>query len=229
MSRQNIRSKANPGRDGKPRSTEPKRLGAKPRQAIGREQEPRPESVRSKVAGQSLEVERAAAEETTARAKLDASRFARAVDLTSLAEARRRTIQAPEGPLSPKDWHIVVALDYSGRCAVTGAEAPHWDHDDWECHHVIEKKLLRNKGLQAWVWDRRLGVYLAKHVHRWYDDASDRCIPREVLPSGIWELCSEIDEALRSDWATTYVLDRYPIVGPLRLDELRTFTPEEHE
>lgn len=149
-----------------------------------------------------------------------------ATRLDEITTVKPKALVMDEG--TPGDWHILVALDHDGRCAVTGVTSPHWDSPDFECHHIIEKKLLRQRGLGAWVWDRRIGVYVTTTVHAWFDDASDRCIPREVLHPCIWTLCAEIDEHQGTSWATEYVLDRYPIVGPERLAELRSSPTPEH-
>lgn len=160
-------------------------------------------------------------------ARVSAAGFARATDLAEfVATAQPKAIVTAEGPLAPSDWRIACMTDADGRCAVTGHVAQHHDDPSFEIHHVIPKGLLRQRGLGAWVWDQRIGLVLREYVHAWFDDASDRCIPREVLRPEMWQAAVEIDEHLRSSWATEYLLDHYPLVGAERLAELRTCHPE---
>lgn len=204
--KQNVRSKANPGRDGQPRSTEPKgfRRPAAPKGAAQVDEQP------------------------ILKTKATAAAFVRATTLATTAVADPQATPMVEGPLSPGAWgHAVGVVDARLRCALTGLQAPSAEHEAWDRHHVIPKGILEKENLQGWKWDRRNGLYLLQLVHRWFDDGTQREIPRNILPPVVWEMAAEIDEHLASLWATEFLLDRYPLLSDVDLADCKAHAIEQ--
>lgn len=217
--KQNVRSKALPGKDGKPRDTSAKGfkqrtsgIGSGPRRVAH-------EMVREAAEAPEPEVQEEQAERMPV---YRADGFARAVDLTSAAEARQRLAPMAEGPDTPGEWHDqVIARDVG--CRVTGLVPRAEELVLFDVHHGIPKSLLRRRGLHGWVWDVRIGMYLVDPVHDWFDDGTPRFLPGNALPPGVWEAAAEMDAYLGggTSWATNYLRERYPVVDAGRLEEIK--------
>jgi hypothetical protein len=113
-----------------------------------------------------------------------------------------------EGPLTPAEW---ARLTYERQretprgpslCAVT-REPLSFRHD--HCHHPLEKRLLRARGLHAHVWDERNAIFVKASIHEGHTSKMQP-IPREALPASVWEFAREI-----GPWATARVEADHPL------------------
>lgn len=213
--KQNLKSKALPGKDGKPRDTSPR--GFKQRSTSlgqGPKRVAHVEELRDEVLEQ----------QDGPRPVYRADGFVRATDLSGVEVSRHRRLPMAEGPLSPGEWHARVVAAHELTCPLSGLRSPFPDHSQWDAHHILPQALLKKRGLQGWLWDPRLGVYLVEIAHDWFHDGTDHVLPRNVLPWDMaLEAAGEIDEYLGggTSWATTYLEDRYPLVSDAELARLR--------
>lgn len=119
----------------------------------------------------------------------------------------RRSPRPKEGPLTPLEWRRRVFERQRPRpnkpslCAVTG-EPLDFQRDD--CHHPLEKRLLRARGLHAHVWDPRNAVFVKAYIHTGHTFEGKK-IPREALPDAVWEFAEEI-----GPWAVLRIQSDHP-------------------
>ena len=134
-----------------------------------------------------------------------------------LARVGGRNISAPmqsrpkarpkEGPLTPLEWKQRVFDQQRERpggpalCAVT-EESLSFAVDD--AHHVLDKRLLRARGLHAVVWDPRNGMFIKTFIHLGQTNGLRR-IPRDKIPDAAWAFAREIGE-----WAVQRLEADYP-------------------
>lgn len=129
-----------------------------------------------------------------------------------------RRASAAEGPLTPAQWRRAVHDASGGRCIITGALARSVDDRRFDPHHVLAKRLLRDRGLLDHVWDSRNGVWISRQVHAEHESPGvrDTRIPAEKLPPYVWQFCAELDLLDGSGWATAAVLRAHPPTGSSR-------------
>jgi len=143
------------------------------------------------------------------------------------SRAKRRvafaTRAAGEGPLSPEEWRRQVALATDLRCIVTGTRAADVFDPAFDAHHPLPKSELRARGLHAFVYDARNGVFVAEQVHvaHEYGAGDEDRIPRDRLPARVWEFAAEMDELGRGKWATAMVERKHPAAGRSRSSRVR--------
>jgi hypothetical protein len=130
----------------------------------------------------------------------------------SRARAGFRRYSEAEGPLTPREWQERVFYASGGMCIVTGARARDVDDPRFEAHHVVPKRILRERGLQAYVWDQRNGVWLTKRSHARQESAFER-LPAQRLPLAVWAFCRELDRLEGTEWATALVQRAHPPAG----------------
>lgn len=123
------------------------------------------------------------------------------------AADRRRREREKEGPLSPGEWRVAVALSADLRCTVTGTRAADVDDRRFHAHHAVPKDELRARGLHAHVWDPRNGVWLLERVHMQheYPGVNAQRIRAAQLPASVWEFAEEMDATDGTQWATELV------------------------
>lgn len=113
-----------------------------------------------------------------------------------------------EGPLTPLAWKRKVfdqqreSCYGPALCAVTG-EPLDFVRDD--AHHVLDKRLLRARGLYALVWDARNGMFIKADVHLGQTNGLRR-ITRDKIPAAAWAFVREIGE-----WAVQRLEEDYPL------------------
>lgn len=134
------------------------------------------------------------------------------------ARAGGRNIPAPmqsrpksrpkEGPLTPLEWKRRVFDQQRVRrggpalCAVTG-EPLDFTVDD--AHHVLDKRLLRARGLHAVVWDPRNGMFIKANIHLGQTNGLRR-ITRDKISPAAWAFARE-----RGEWAVQRLEADYPL------------------
>jgi len=119
----------------------------------------------------------------------------------------RTAPRAQEGPLSPLEWKTAVFEGQRPRagaaslCAVSGAPLS-FQHDD--AHHVLDKRLLRARGLLHLVWDPRNGMFITAAVHGGH---TSRMAPitRDKIPEAAWQFAREV-----GPWAVARLESDYP-------------------
>lgn len=138
------------------------------------------------------------------------SHSARATKRVNAAALKRK-----EGPLSPEEWRHAVAQNAGLRCTVTGARARDADDPMFDAHHALPKRELRARGLHAYVYDARNGVFLASGVHYSHEfgAGNDDRVPRGCLPAAVWSFCRDMDRLGEGEWATAMVERAHPIGG----------------
>lgn len=120
-----------------------------------------------------------------------------------------------EGPLSPKEWRVAVATAADLRCIVTGTRADDPFDPLFDAHHPLPKRELRARGLRAFVYDPRNGVFVSHDVHMQHEYAHkpSQRISRALLPAAVWEFCRQLDELAGHEWATAMVERTHPAAG----------------
>jgi hypothetical protein len=112
-----------------------------------------------------------------------------------------------EGPLTPAEWKRRVFERQRVRpggpalCAVTG-EPLDFTRDD--CHHVLEKRLLRARGLHHLVWDERNAMFIKARVHTAHTSGLIR-IPHDCVPASAFAFAREVGE-----WAVQRIETDHP-------------------
>lgn len=134
-----------------------------------------------------------------------------------------RAAAAGEGPLSPEEWRRQVAMATDLRCIVTGTRAADVFDPTFDAHHPLPKSELRARGLHAFVYDARNGVFVTERVHvsHEYGAGDEDRISRGLLPAGVWEFAAEMDEHGRGKWATVMVERKHPAAGRSRSSRVR--------
>jgi hypothetical protein len=121
-----------------------------------------------------------------------------------------------EGPLSPEEWRRVVANTSGLTCTVSGTRARNAFDPLFDAHHIVPKSLLRARGLHAFVWDPRNGLFVLGSVHAAHSHVGgDRRIARECLPGSVWEFAAELDALAGTGWASACVERFHPSRGGL--------------
>lgn len=156
---------------------------------------------------------------TELRADVDRVRefLRRAKPLERTGGMRRAT--AAEGPLTPSAWRQAVHDASGGRCIITGALARNAEDRRFDPHHVLPKRMLRDRGLLDRVNDPRNGIWLRRDVHAAHESPGvrDTRIPAERLPARVWQFCAELDVLDGTGWATAAVLRAHPPTGSSRI------------
>lgn len=128
----------------------------------------------------------------------------------SLDESRRRPKPRPtEGPLSPDEWRRRAWSASGGWCIITRTRADGPEDPTFDAHHVLPKRLLRRRGLYAYVWDPRNSLWLAQLAHGRHESGFER-IPRVFVPPSAWAFVQELDELAGTQWATETIRRFYP-------------------
>ena len=121
---------------------------------------------------------------------------------------RTKKPRPKEGPLSIRDWAKVVAVLADGRSALSGEKvAGYWRSGGPDLkyfHHVVPKRLLRDRGLYDRVWDPRNGMLLTPGEHDEHERRR-RPIPYDRLSASAIEFANEL-----GDWAVAYLEKTYP-------------------
>lgn len=120
-----------------------------------------------------------------------------------------------EGPLSPMEWRAAVAEAADLRCIVTGTRADDPFDPLFDAHHPLPKRELRARGLRAFVYDSRNGVFVLHDVHMQHEYAHkpSQRLSRTLLPDAVWEFCRQLDELAGHEWATAMVERHHPAAG----------------
>jgi hypothetical protein len=129
----------------------------------------------------------------------------------------RRVVEA-EGPLSPEEWRRAVFVASEGRCILSDTRARDADDPRFHVHHVIPKRVLRARGLYAWVWDPRNGLWISERAHARQESAFAR-LPHTRLPAAVWLFCAELDALDGTHWATDLVRRLHPAAGSSGVSE----------
>lgn len=128
-------------------------------------------------------------------------------NIPAAMERQRAKDKPREGPLAPSEWKRRVfdrQREHPGGpalCAVTG-EVLSFLADDG--HHVLEKSLLRERGLHHLVWDERNGLAIKARIHGGHTTRLHP-IPREALLPCNWEFARQI-----GPWAIARLEQAYP-------------------
>lgn len=132
----------------------------------------------------------------------------------------KRKVGPREGPLDPASWRREVFRASGGTCIVTGTRALDADDPRFHAHHAIAAQQLRKRGLHGRVWDRRNGLWVAEGPHMAHEHTGgSHRIPRDLLPTAVWEFARELDAIAGTEWATAHLERTYPAAGPSRDDE----------
>lgn len=126
------------------------------------------------------------------------------------ASRRKRKPRPTEGPLSPEEWWLDAYRSSGGWCIITRTRADGPEDPRFHAHHAIEKRLLRDRGLHAYVWDPRNSMWIAALVHGRHTSGFRR-IGRLWLPPSVWEFAEEMDRLSGTQWATERLRRDYPM------------------
>lgn len=133
------------------------------------------------------------------------------------AISAKRRVAPVEGPLDPASWRREVFRASGGKCIVSGARARDADDERFHAHHALSKDALRKRGLYAYVWDSRNGVWVAEAAHMAHEHTGgEHRITRDSLPASVWEFCAELDALAGIEWATAKVEHEHPPAGSSR-------------
>jgi hypothetical protein len=123
--------------------------------------------------------------------------------LTSKPKERPR-----EGPLSSTEWFRQVCdnqRERPGGPILSAVTREPLSATSGEAHHVLDKRLLRARGLHAHVWDPDNGIFIEREIHLGQTNGLRR-IPRDKVPEKAWAFARRIGH-----WAVARLEDDYPI------------------
>lgn len=149
-------------------------------------------------------------------------REAGAQSLRSSATRAARASRPQEGPLTPWEWRLAAfvaagGLEASGAvCILTGTRTRDVEDRRFHVHHPLPARELRRRGLHAHVWDPRNALWVLGDAHLQHETPGvrgDHRIPRELLPTSVWEFCAEMDATDGTSWATVMVERAHPAAG----------------
>lgn len=144
-------------------------------------------------------------------------RIERKERLKRAAISAKRKVGPVEGPLDPASWRREVFRVSAGKCIVSGTRARNADDPRFHAHHILAADQLRKRGLHAFVWDARNGLWIAEQPHMAHEHAGGRHrIRREQLPASVWLFAGELDVLAGTEWATAKLEREYPATGNSR-------------
>ena len=112
------------------------------------------------------------------------------------SRALRHRYRKPSEKERARAWRDAVMRSTGGLSVVSG-ETAH------ECHHVIAKGFLRQRGLSEHVWDARNGVPLTRREHARHTSRLES-IPLGCLPEQVFDFAAAhgLEWYLEKNYAT---------------------------
>lgn len=129
-----------------------------------------------------------------------------------------RRASSAEGPLTPAQWRKQVFDLSGGVCQISGARARDVDDPSFQAHHILPKRVLRERQWHGLVWDPRNALWLSADAHERLEHRAVS-LSAQRLPVGVWAFLRELDALEGTEWATVRVLRDYPPAGCSRISQ----------